>query len=669
MKNKSRKTAELLLPAISGAVLFLAAFYIYTITLSPSDYFGDSGELISMAYTLGVPHPTGFSLYILAGRLFSFLPLANIAFRINLMSAFFAALVPAVLFFTFLIFSRKEKDNMPGIYIPFAVSALFIFGYTMWSQAVVSRIYTFNAFFCVLALFCFIYRMEAEAEPADGALYLLALLTGLGAGLHLSFVYFAGFLWIYLGIKKFGAIKRLFIPIIVFLAAGAGVCIYIAVRGHADIVLKWAGIDNLKDLMDYFAQKQYRAKMFSRDAQGYSYYFGFIKDVIIREFSSSGFVVFIIAVLWAILKKFRYTWLFLAIYFSNIMILAVYGNYTDLYLAFRYLIPSYLTAVFFIYFFAVDFYKSIKNRGIAATAVLGCLIIVLSASLIANFHENDRNNNFMAYNYPHDLLSCIPYNASYIANTDSELYTMAYAKYVEKRFKNIVVFDYMDGTFFTVFGGKDTRQTAFNTGNLAADRIGAFIKNYSPVYSIGPIGNPGTGFSTNGISVKIVDGPAGRDVLWPWKLYSLKGILHDPGIYHGYEEREAAGIYYYKMAQYYGRMGNQGLYAGLLDRAVETAYDSVPVLGSAAVMWSGDTKTPDAVMKAQECFDRAAALDPANGAVIFSAGSFYARIGAWRKAYWLLSRAVKLNPANVTAGVYMEKVQKELEKQDNYQGF
>jgi hypothetical protein len=76
-------------PFLLGSGLFITAFITYLFTLCPSIYFGDSGELIAMICTLGVPHPTGFPLYILAGKLFAFLPLASPAFRVNLMSAFF----------------------------------------------------------------------------------------------------------------------------------------------------------------------------------------------------------------------------------------------------------------------------------------------------------------------------------------------------------------------------------------------------------------------------------------------------------------------------------------------------------------------------------------------------------------------------------------------------
>jgi hypothetical protein len=75
--------------------LFLFSLSTYLATLAPSITWrhdgADGGDLITAAYTLGIPHPTGYPLYVLLARLFTFLPWGGIAYRVNLMSAFFAA--------------------------------------------------------------------------------------------------------------------------------------------------------------------------------------------------------------------------------------------------------------------------------------------------------------------------------------------------------------------------------------------------------------------------------------------------------------------------------------------------------------------------------------------------------------------------------------------------
>src|SRR5438552_16445635 len=79
--------------SIQGAawVAALAALWAYALTLSPTvawvNLGEDSGALLVASATLGIPHPTGYPLFVLLGRVASLLPLGAIAFRINLTAA------------------------------------------------------------------------------------------------------------------------------------------------------------------------------------------------------------------------------------------------------------------------------------------------------------------------------------------------------------------------------------------------------------------------------------------------------------------------------------------------------------------------------------------------------------------------------------------------------
>ncbi len=83
---------------LASAGVFLTTFAVYLRTLCPSVYVGDSGELIAAAYTLGIPHPPGYPIYCLVGKLFSYIPVGSIAYRLNIMSAFFASATCAMLY-------------------------------------------------------------------------------------------------------------------------------------------------------------------------------------------------------------------------------------------------------------------------------------------------------------------------------------------------------------------------------------------------------------------------------------------------------------------------------------------------------------------------------------------------------------------------------------------
>jgi len=82
-------------------VVFLVALVPYWLTLSPTISWLnggiDSGELVTAMLVLGIPHPTGYPLYMLLGKLFTFLPFGEPAWRVDLMSACFAALAVALI--------------------------------------------------------------------------------------------------------------------------------------------------------------------------------------------------------------------------------------------------------------------------------------------------------------------------------------------------------------------------------------------------------------------------------------------------------------------------------------------------------------------------------------------------------------------------------------------
>ena len=75
-----------------GVAVFLTTLGIYLKTMAPSVSFWDCGEFIACAFTMSVPHPPGSPLYVLLGRLFSLIPLGEVAARVTFMSALSSAL-------------------------------------------------------------------------------------------------------------------------------------------------------------------------------------------------------------------------------------------------------------------------------------------------------------------------------------------------------------------------------------------------------------------------------------------------------------------------------------------------------------------------------------------------------------------------------------------------
>ncbi|HVM31753.1 MAG TPA: DUF2723 domain-containing protein [bacterium] len=149
-------------------LLFLAAFAFLLAGVNPSFYADDSAETLTAAATLGIPHPPGYPLFTLLGRLFSLLPLGGLGFRVNLLSAILASLNCLLLFEVFAKgFGLARRLALP-------LSLFWVVGATSFPAALSAKtgIYELSvALLLAVVLALFQRRWEA---------------AGLGAGLALA---------------------------------------------------------------------------------------------------------------------------------------------------------------------------------------------------------------------------------------------------------------------------------------------------------------------------------------------------------------------------------------------------------------------------------------------------------------------------------------------------
>jgi hypothetical protein len=159
------------LPA--SAVLAVA----YAFSVAPSVTFWDAGEFIAAARSLGIPHPPGTPLFIVALHVWGLLwPDTAYAFGLNLASAvatLAAAGLSAVLVFRWL----RDRLGEPPAYAAATAAAICAGAmYTVWSNATETEVYAASLALAVVML-----------VAADrGHVLLVAYCFGLAAALHVS---------------------------------------------------------------------------------------------------------------------------------------------------------------------------------------------------------------------------------------------------------------------------------------------------------------------------------------------------------------------------------------------------------------------------------------------------------------------------------------------------
>lgn len=181
-----------------GWLVFILASATYLLTREPTASWWDCGEFLSAAYKLQVVHEPGSPLFLLIGRLFSFLAIkpAQVASAINASSALASGGTILFLFWSITALARKmilsaEADFTPGnIGAVFGAGLVGAMAYawsdTFWFSAVESEVYALSSF-CTALVFWAILKWEAHADEEDATKWLLFIsyVMGLSIGVHL----------------------------------------------------------------------------------------------------------------------------------------------------------------------------------------------------------------------------------------------------------------------------------------------------------------------------------------------------------------------------------------------------------------------------------------------------------------------------------------------------
>jgi hypothetical protein len=170
---------------------FLAALVVlalYVATLAPSVAFWDSGEYLTAAHTLGIPHQPGNPLFVMLAHAWEWLlaPLGiSAAVRLNLFSAMMGA---AAHFFWFLVVYRISGlfSSSPRVQRLSAALAVLLSAtaFTVWNQSNVSeKVYSVSLF--TVALVSWLVWRWRSSDGSLRWLILIAFVLALTSANHL----------------------------------------------------------------------------------------------------------------------------------------------------------------------------------------------------------------------------------------------------------------------------------------------------------------------------------------------------------------------------------------------------------------------------------------------------------------------------------------------------
>ena len=200
---------------ITGLSVFLVSLLLYALTLEPTTSFWDCSEFILSASKLEVNHPAGAPLFMLMGRLFSLLSFGNpqkIAWTINFMSGMFSALTIFFLYHVIIKLVSKMSESTIVIIGSSVIGALtFAVSDSFWFSAVEGEVYALSMFFLILSFWAALKWDEQLGQSGNEKWILfLALITGIGIGVHLLNLLVLPSVVMIMGFRKYGySVKHL----------------------------------------------------------------------------------------------------------------------------------------------------------------------------------------------------------------------------------------------------------------------------------------------------------------------------------------------------------------------------------------------------------------------------------------------------------------------------
>jgi hypothetical protein len=405
--DKNEGYGEIAIPAL----LFVLTLLIYYKHLCPSLWWMDSGEFIFHSTVLGIPHPTGYPLYIQLGKLLTLLPWLDGVFAINFFSALMASFTVVLLYRIILVLGGE-------VFSASIASLIFAFSFTFWSQAEIAEVYTLHAFFLSLMILLLLKLRNTE----DRRIFLLlSFILGLSFTHHMSTVLIIPAILFFVLIfrRKEILCRRVLVPSLVLFLVGLSVYLFIPMRAHLPPPFNYPMLHDVDagELLGLFwlvTGRIVKADMFQYPLAELDKPVTFYFVKLMRDFLYVGFILGILGALTQFHRE-RYTfYTFFLVFFAYFVFFVNYGV-VDQHVFF---IPSFL--IWAIWFgiglsFIADKVRSVSLSGMRNTILRFCFIYgsigLVAIALLRGFEELDFSTKSGPGEFAWDILNHVEENA------------------------------------------------------------------------------------------------------------------------------------------------------------------------------------------------------------------------------------------------------------------
>lgn len=415
------------------AIPFLATFIVYLLTVCPTVYSGDSGELSLDIATLGIAHPPGYPLLLFLGKVFITVFPGNVAHLLNIFSALLASLAAGIGAFVArdLIFPTGKRGELQAVIVPALAAVVWGYSNALWATAIGIEVYSLGAVLFLLSLYSLLRFHETRQQR-----YLLFSIYMFCLGLtdHLTIAALAIPI-LYMMIKEKVPI-RIWVLSAFFLVVTLSAYLYIPLRSVHNPIVDWDHPARLSVFIEHVTARRYR--MFISGFWIGNYLENLWRSVWIAAAQLPLWlgVVGLAAVIFARRLTGSIKFIVVAIILFNFLSVAVY----DIPDIDQYYLPSFFLATVGLAIL-INWIGGMLLRKRGDIAIIAVMTVVVVATLAANYPRNDQSQNRLTYIYGMDILNCVPDNSILISIGDNANSALFYLHYVEGIRKDLQIYD------------------------------------------------------------------------------------------------------------------------------------------------------------------------------------------------------------------------------------
>jgi tetratricopeptide (TPR) repeat protein len=410
--------------SVEAIAIGVSLFAIYGYGASPTIYVGDSGELVAAVATLGIPHPSGYPLYVLLGKLWTLLvPVGSVAYRMSLFSAATAAIAAAGLY------AVARRSLGLERHAALLACGLLAFAPSYWGEANVQRVYALNAVFVVAALAAALVWARSPSLPA---LSLVAFVCGLGASNHTFMALFAVAFGLF-AVARDPALLLRPSRAITSVACGGGAFflgllpyVYLPIRSRMEPLLDWGDPETLPAFLDVVLRSGFWERAWIESAADVPVIAADYLLAIAREAAWLGAPLVLLGIV-AGWRRGLPVALPLLVMAANLAALTWHGSRSDIFIWHRYYIPSFVMTALLAGVGWQALAARLPGRARAAALALPAFL------LAAGWRDFDRSRYRIAEDFAYSVFESLPPGAHLIATDDNVLFVLIYLHLVEGR--------------------------------------------------------------------------------------------------------------------------------------------------------------------------------------------------------------------------------------------